>query len=202
MLASSGVKVKASKARAMLQFAKGNPGDAANRILASRGDERLDNLARHIAFQDKKKKSKHSISLSNVEERGAHTDVVPMCEFQLRKEFADGKTDAWLKSGALPYSGDRITGSIEPQCREYQVPISWTRNSSKKVDEETLDAAEEDKINFQSLRDAPSGSSTDAVRLKVENPSPEDEAEHKRKQNTEKTAAFISSAPTTLRKGL
>ena len=204
MLASSDVKVKASKVRAMLQFAKGNHGDTANRILASRGDERLDYVARYTAFQDKKKKSKHSISLSNVEERGAHTDVVPMCEFQLRKEFGDGKTDAWLKSGALPYPRDRITGSIEPGCREYQVPISWTRNSSKKVDAQTLeaegDAAEEDKINFQSLRDAPSGSSTDAVPLKMENPSPEDEAEHKRKQNTEKAAAFISSAPTTLKR--
>ena len=52
------------------------------------------------------------------------------------------------------------------------MPISWTKNSSKKVDAQTLeaegDAAEEDKINFQSLRDAPSGSSTDAVPLKVE----------------------------------
>ena len=203
MLASSDVKVKASKVRAMLQSAKGNHGDTANRILASRGDERLDYLARYIAFQDKKKKSKHSISLSNVEERGAHTDVVPMCEFQLRKEFGDGKTDAWLKSGALPYSRDRIKGSIEPECQEYQVPISWTRNSSKNVDAQTLEAegdAAEDKINFQSLRDSPSGSSTDAVPLKVENPSPEDEAEHKRKQNTEKTAAFISSAPTTLKR--
>ena len=126
-----------------------------------------------------------------------------MCEFQLRKEFGDGKTDAWLKSGALPYSCDRITGSIEPECREYQVPISWTRNSSKKVDAQTLevegDSTEEDKINFQSLRDAASGSSIDAVPLKVEHLSPEDEAEHKRKLNTEKTAAFISSAPTTLK---
>ena len=107
-----------------------------------------------------------------------------MCEFQLRKEFGDQKTDAWLKSGALPYSGDTITGSIEPQCREYQVPISWTKNSSKKVDAQTVeaegDATEEDKINFQSLRDVASGSSTDAVPLKVENPSPEDEAEHRR----------------------
>ena len=58
MLASSDVKVKASKVRAMLHFAEGNPGDTANRILASRGDERLDYLARYIAFQDKKKKSK------------------------------------------------------------------------------------------------------------------------------------------------
>ena len=84
------------------------------------------------------------------------------------------------------------------------MPISWTRNSSKKVDGQTLeadgDAAEEDKTNFQSLRDAPSGPSPDAVPLKVENPSPEDEAEHKRKQNTEKTAAFIPSAPTTLKR--
>ena len=74
----------------------------------------------------------------------------------------------------------------------------------QEVDAQTLvaegDAAEEDKINFQSLRDAPSGSSPDAVPLKVENSSPEDEAEHKRKQNTEKTAAFISSAPTTLKR--
>ena len=51
MLASSDVKVKAFKVRAILQFAKGNPGDTANRILASRGDERLDQLARCIAFQ-------------------------------------------------------------------------------------------------------------------------------------------------------
>ena len=93
-----------------------------------------------LRSKTKKKKSKHSISLSSFEERGTHTDVVPMCEFQLRKEFGDGKTDAWLKSGALPYSGDRITGSIEPECREYQVPISWTRNSSKKVDAQTLEA--------------------------------------------------------------
>ena len=71
----------------MLQFGKDNAGDTTKSILASRGDERLDDLARYIAFQDKKKKSKHSISLSNVEERGAHTDVVPMCEFQLRKEI-------------------------------------------------------------------------------------------------------------------
>ena len=92
MLASSDVKVKASKVRAMLQLAKGNPGDTAKRILASRGDERLD-----IAFQDKKEKNKHSINLSNVEELGAHTDVVPMCEFQQRKEFGDGKIDACLK---------------------------------------------------------------------------------------------------------
>ena len=97
MLAASDVKVEASKVRAMLQFANGNPGGTANRILASRGDERLDCLARYIAFQDKKKKSKHSISLSNVEERGTHTDVVPMCAFQLRKESGDGKTDAWLR---------------------------------------------------------------------------------------------------------
>ena len=115
MLASSDVKVEASKVLAMLQFAKGNPADTANRILASRGDERLDYLARHIAFQDKKKKSRHSISLSNVEERGTHTDVVPMCEFQMREAFGDGKSDAWLKSGALPYSGDRLTASIEPR---------------------------------------------------------------------------------------
>ena len=33
MLASSDVKVKASKVSAMLQFAKGNPGDTANRIM-------------------------------------------------------------------------------------------------------------------------------------------------------------------------
>ena len=83
------------------------------------------------------------------------------------------------------------------------MPISWTRHSSKKVDAQTLeaegDATEVDKINFQSLRDAASGSSTDAVPLKVANPSPEDEAEHKRKLNTEKTA-FISSAPTTLKR--
>ena len=46
-----------------------------------------------------------------------------------------------------------------------------------------------------------SRSSTDAVPLKVANLSPEDEAEHKRKLNIEKTAAFISSPPTTL-KGL
>ena len=112
MLASSDGKVKASKARAMLQFTKSNPGDTANRILASRGGGRLDYLVRYIAFQDKKKKRKHSINLSNVEECGAHTSVV------LRKEFGDGKTDAWLKSGAPPYSGDRSTGSIEPECRE------------------------------------------------------------------------------------
>ena len=72
------------------------------------------------------------------------------------------------------------------------------------MDAQTLeaegDATEVDKINFQSLRDAASGSSTDAVPLKVENPSPVDEAEHKRKLNTEKTAAFISSAPTTLKR--
>ena len=92
MLASSDVKVKASKVRAMLQLAKGNPGDTANRILASRGDERLDHLARYIAFQDKKEKNKHSINLSNVEELGAHTDVVPMCEFQQQKNLETGKS--------------------------------------------------------------------------------------------------------------
>ena len=134
------MKVKVSNIRAMLQFAKGNLGDTANRILASRGDERLDYVARFIVFQDKKKKSLHGISLSSVEERGTHTDVVPMCEFQQHKGFGDGKTDAWLKPGVLPYSGDRITGSIEPACRENQVPISWTRNSSKKVDAQTLEA--------------------------------------------------------------
>ena len=89
--------------------------------------------------------------------------------------------------GALPYSAEPL-GSIEPECREYQVPISWTRQRRWT------------RINFQSLRDAASGSSTDAVPLKVANPSPEDEAEHKRKLNTEKTAAFISSAPTTLKR--
>ena len=78
------------------------------------------------------------------------------------------------------------------------MPISWTRNSSKKVDAQTL-ALEGDATEV--LRDAASGSSTGAVPLKVEIPSPEDEAEHRRKLNTEKTAAFISSAPTTL-KGL
>ena len=83
----------------MLQLAKG--GDPANRILASRGDERLAYLARYTAFQNEKKKSKHSISLSSVEERVTHTNGVPMCAFQLRKEFGDWKTDAWLKSGAL-----------------------------------------------------------------------------------------------------
>ena len=202
MLVSSDVTVKTSKVRAMLQFAKGNPGDTANRILASCGDERLDYLVRYIAFQDKKNMCKHIISLGNVEERSAQTDVVPMCEFQLRKEFGDGKTDAWLKSGALPYSDDRITGSLAPERREYQVPISWRRNSAKKVDAQTLeadgDATEEDKVNFQSLRDVAGGSSAEAAPLRVEHLSPEDEAEHKGKLNTEKTAAFISSAPTTL----
>ena len=152
----------------MLQSAKSKPGDTANRILAPRGDKRLDYLACYIAFQDKNKKSKRSISLSNVEERGAHTVVVPMCEFQQRKEIGDGKTDAWLKTGALPYTGGRITGSIEPECREHQVPISWTRNSSNKVDAQTHeaegDATVEDKINFQSLRDAASGSSTEKMK--------------------------------------
>ena len=72
------------------------------------------------------------------------------------------------------------------------------------MDAQTLeaegDATEEDKIGFRSLRDAPSGSSTDVVPLKVENLSPEGEAEHRRKQNAEKTAAFISSAAPTLKR--
>ena len=51
MLASSDVKVKASKVRAVLQFVKGNPGDTAKRILAERGDERLGYLARYIALK-------------------------------------------------------------------------------------------------------------------------------------------------------
>ena len=119
MLASSDVKINSSKVRVMLQFAKGNPEDTANRILASRGDERLDYLARYIAFQDKKKKSKHNISISSVEERGAHTGNVPMREFQLRREFGCGKTDAWLISDALPYSceGQPHQNTESTMCR-------------------------------------------------------------------------------------
>ena len=62
--------------------------------------------------------------------------------------------------------------------------ISWTRNSSQKMDTQTLesdgDATEEDKVNFQSLRYVASGSSAEAAPLKVEHLSPEHEAEHKR----------------------
>ena len=107
------------------------------------------------------------------------------CEFQFGKEFGDRKTDAWLKSGAHPYSGEKITKSLAQECRAHQMPISWTKNDSKKVDAQTLeadgDATEEDKINFQSLRDVASGWRSEAAPLKVERLSPDDEVQHKRK---------------------
>ena len=85
----------------------------------------------------------------------------------------------------------------------HQVLISWTKNGSKNVDAQTLeadgDATEEDKINVHSLRDVASGSSAEATPLRVEHLSPDNKTEHLRKLNTEKTAAYILNAPTTLR---
>ena len=97
MLASSDVKVKASKVRAMLQFAKGNPGDTANRILASRGDERLDHVARYVAFQDKKKRAS-TASVSATSKNVALTQTsCPCANSSCAKNLATEKTDAWAE---------------------------------------------------------------------------------------------------------
>ena len=147
---------KRSKMASMVAFVKTLGGDDA--ILNSRGDERQEYLAKYVAMMEKRKATKSTIA-STVSHDQRTAEVVQFHRWsrhQMEQEVGAKKAEGWISCGKLKMEPDRITGSTDPDCVEYIVPVSWTQETGESSNKQAWvgeDAAtEEDLVNTKSLQ--------------------------------------------------
>ena len=171
ILNSSDEKRKRSGMAAMTQFLKRNPCDSTDMISASRGNERLDYLARYLAYQQRKSKGTTTSASIAFQDDIAHADYMFWSEYEIKKQVGEEKAHAWISSGKLTYKPDRVTGLDTPALREYRVPVLWLRTTEGKRDsicvKNDSETAQGDLGNVTSLAPSASRAKGELEELKV-----------------------------------
>ena len=198
ILGSSDDRRKKSAMAAMTAFVKRN--DTANNadIAKSRGQERQDYLLRYMALQQRKAKGITTNEQVSTHEETENLDYVFWCKFEMTKNVGEAKAEAWIQSGKLTWHPDRVTGSEDPEVREYEVPVKWLRTahgakSSMGVKTEA-ETSEQDMINLQSM----SRSSKSDYALEIADKAVKEEPKDPEELKQEQVKIFLKDAGTTL----
>ena len=161
ILSGATPKIGRSKTASMVAFVKaqGEAGaDDSDEILATRGKDRQEYVARYLAFMSRKKGTVATTvsSEAHTSRSSAVVQYHRWSKHEMQQKIGFTKAKGWIESGKLPYEPDRITGDSSPECREYLVPITWTEGVQRqenmlqcKGENATTD---EDIKNLHSLR--------------------------------------------------
>ena len=117
----------------MVSFVKNQKIQNPDEVLSSRGQERQEYMIKYVAYMAKKKCNTQTLSTSSSHDMktGAFVEYHRWSKHQMEQAVGTEKARGWIASGRLSAKPDRITGSTDPECLEYLVPIAWTRETDE-----------------------------------------------------------------------
>ena len=102
LLASATPAKRKSITNAMHTFARANSGsESSHQILLKSNDALEFYMMRYLCYQNAKSKGILHNRTNNYQQKAGITDEVPMCRFQLDKEFGDEKARTMVNGGLM-----------------------------------------------------------------------------------------------------
>jgi hypothetical protein len=153
---------------AMNTFLKSNPDDV---VMLAEGPLKKKFVKNYVILQIRHTNSQKRFSSARSIDVGSatHIDTVPWNKHKIHKEMGPFKGDLFM--GILPAKPCRLSGSMDPEAVEYDVPLNWSRFTHSDMNQLKLqgesEAKPDDMTLMNNVADLGAASSKDAAEAAV-----------------------------------